>query len=110
MSNNNSQMILPLAGLSRTSDSPFTIHHSPFTIHASFATPQTRGMKHMRFRSSLLVICVLLVSLTTAFECLAQQSNSTTNGQTKSPVETPLSTLEWRSIGPANMRGRVADV
>ncbi|HTG94418.1 MAG TPA: hypothetical protein VL866_17620, partial [Pyrinomonadaceae bacterium] len=61
----------------------------------------------MRSRSSLLVVCVLLFHLT-AFLCMAQQSAS--NGQTKSPVETALSTLEWRSIGPANMGGRVADV
>ncbi len=61
----------------------------------------------MRSRSSLLVVCVLLVHLT-AFQCIAQQSAS--NGQTKSPVETALSTLEWRSIGPANMGGRIADV
>src|SRR4026208_624307 len=59
----------------------------------------------MRSRTSLLVICVLLVFLPTAFETFAQQGN----GQTKSPVETALSTLEWRSIGPANMGGRVAD-
>src|SRR5262245_27038628 len=62
----------------------------------------------MRFRSSLLLVCVLFVYLATAVEFSAQTPS---NGQTqKSPVETALATLEWRSIGPANMGGRVADV
>jgi len=60
----------------------------------------------MRSRRSLLVFCVLLVSLLTAFECFAQNGQT----QTKSAIETALSALEWRSIGPANMGGRVADV
>jgi photosystem II stability/assembly factor-like uncharacterized protein len=60
----------------------------------------------MRSRRSLLVACVLLVSLLTAFECFAQNGQA----QTKSAIETALSALEWRSIGPANMGGRVADV
>ncbi|HEX7295208.1 MAG TPA: hypothetical protein VF251_05605, partial [Pyrinomonadaceae bacterium] len=59
----------------------------------------------MRSLSPLLVICLLLIYHVTAYESLAQ------NGQAqKSPIETALSTLEWRSIGPANMGGRVADV
>ena len=31
-------------------------------------------------------------------------------GQPKSPLETAFSKLEWRSIGPANMGGRITDV
>jgi hypothetical protein len=53
----------------------------------------------MRFRSSLLSICVLLLFLATAVEAFAQGNGQS---QTKSPIETALSTLEWRSIGPAN--------
>ena len=61
----------------------------------------------MRFRSSLVLICVPLLFLATTFDGLAQGNGQS---QTKSPIETALSTLEWRSIGPANMGGRVADV
>ena len=60
----------------------------------------------MRSRRSMLVFCVLLVSLLTTFECVAQNGQT----QTKSAIETALSALEWRSIGPANMGGRVADI
>ena len=68
----------------------------------------------MRSRSPLLVACVLFVAFVTAtFESLAQQSTPTSQArpeQSKSPIESALSKLEWRSIGPANMGGRVADV
>ena len=52
----------------------------------------------MRFRLPLLVICLLA---TTTF---AQ------NGPAKSPFEEAFSRLEYRSIGPAIMGGRIADV
>ena len=55
----------------------------------------------MRFRSLFVAVCLLtLVSNLTAQN----------GGQPKSPLETALSRLEWRSIGPANMGGRIADV
>ena len=67
----------------------------------------------MRLRSSLPAVCVLLVtSAMLPLVCSAQTSSGVQaqpNG-TKSPIETALSKLEWRSIGPANMGGRVADV
>ena len=53
----------------------------------------------MRFTSPLLVIC-LLASIATA-------QNGTTS---KSPYEEAFGRLEYRSIGPAIMGGRVADV
>jgi photosystem II stability/assembly factor-like uncharacterized protein len=68
----------------------------------------------MRPRSSLLVVCVLLLGLTlSALHCIAQPTSSTAQTRqepTKSPFESALSRLEWRSIGPANMGGRIADV
>lgn len=53
----------------------------------------------MRFRLPLLVICLLA---TTTF---AQNG-----GSAKSPFEEAFSRLEYRSIGPAIMGGRIADV
>jgi photosystem II stability/assembly factor-like uncharacterized protein len=53
----------------------------------------------MRFPSSLLVICLL------ASSALAQNG-----GTTKSPFEEAFARLEYRSIGPAIMGGRIADV
>src|SRR5688572_33065314 len=53
----------------------------------------------MRFRLSLAVICLLA---STAF---AQNA-----GTAKSPMEEAFSRLEYRSIGPAIMGGRIADV
>ena len=55
----------------------------------------------MRFRFSLVAICLL----TFVASIFAQNG-----AQTKSPLETAFSRLEWRSIGPANMGGRIADV
>ncbi len=55
----------------------------------------------MRFRFPLVALC-LLTFITGVF---AQDG-----GQTKSPLETAFSRLEWRSIGPAIMGGRIADV
>jgi photosystem II stability/assembly factor-like uncharacterized protein len=55
----------------------------------------------MRFRLALLVIC-LLASTTT----FAQNGK----GPTKSPIEQAFERLEYRSIGPAIMGGRIADV
>ena len=54
----------------------------------------------MRFRLPLLVICLLA---STAF---AQNGK----GPTKSPIEQAFERLEYRSIGPAIMGGRIADV
>ena len=54
----------------------------------------------MRFRLDLVVICLLA---STAF---AQNGR----GPTKSPMEEAFSRLEYRSIGPAIMGGRIADV
>ena len=53
----------------------------------------------MRFPLPLLVICLL------ASTALAQNG-----GATKSPIEEAFSRLEYRSIGPAIMGGRIADV
>ena len=59
----------------------------------------------MRFRLPLLATCLFTVALI-APNTFAQ------NGLTppKSPVEDAFGRLEWRSIGPANMGGRIADV
>src|SRR5678816_3641023 len=59
----------------------------------------------MRFRLPLIAIC-LLAFTTVAQITLAQNGRATT----KSPLEESFSRLEWRSIGPANMGGRIADV
>ena len=53
----------------------------------------------MRFRLPLIVICLL------ASTALAQNG-----GTVKSPLEEAFSRLEYRSIGPAIMGGRIADV
>src|SRR5215216_5464837 len=55
--------------------------------------------KNMRFRLPLLVICLL------ASTAVAQNG-----GTAKSPFEEAFARLEYRSIGPAIMGGRVADV
>src|SRR5687767_13098492 len=70
-----------------------------------------RGMKTMR-SSFLLVVCLLLGSAN-ASECLAQPAASASPSRqepAKSPFETALSELTYRSIGPALMGGRTADV
>jgi photosystem II stability/assembly factor-like uncharacterized protein len=59
----------------------------------------------MRFRLPLLAACLLIVSLI-AQTSLAQNGRATA----KSPLEEAFSRLEWRSIGPAIMGGRIADV
>ena len=53
----------------------------------------------MRFRMPLLVICLL-----------ASTTFAQNGGTAKSPFEEAFSRLEYRSIGPAIMGGRVADV
>ena len=59
----------------------------------------------------LLFTCVLFVPVVFAFDIQAQsQPTQSTKESAKSPFESALSRLEWRSIGPANMGGRVADV
>ena len=55
----------------------------------------------MRFRFPLVALCLL------AFVVNGFGQNG---AQAKSPLETAFSRLEWRSIGPANMGGRIADV
>ena len=57
----------------------------------------------MRFRFPVVAACLLF--------CLVQNSFAQ-NGRaaTKSPMEEAFGRLEWRSIGPANMGGRIADV
>src|ERR687895_357311 len=55
----------------------------------------------MRFRFPLIAICLLSFVVNVCAQ----------NGaQTKSPLETAFARLEWRSIGPAIMGGRIADV
>ncbi len=65
------------------------------------------------------VICLLAVlsvqGLAVSQESLAQTATSTSQSsspqdQAKSPLEQTMERLEWRSIGPANMGGRTADV
>lgn len=58
----------------------------------------------MPFRLPLVAVCLLSFAL--ASLTLAQDSKE----PVKSPIEGAFSRLEWRSIGPANMGGRVADV
>lgn len=55
----------------------------------------------MRFRFPLVAICLLSFVVN-----ICAQNGA----QSKSPLETAFSRLEWRSIGPANMGGRIADV
>src|SRR5499425_2188597 len=57
----------------------------------------------MRFRFPLPLAAICLLSF--VVNVCAQNG-----GQPMSPMETALSRLEWRSIGPANMGGRIADV
>lgn len=57
-------------------------------------------------------VCRSLLAITLlAFICCTGSKAQETNGvKPQSPFEGALSRLEWRSIGPANMGGRVADV
>jgi len=55
----------------------------------------------MRFRFPFVVTCLLACVIN-----IAAQNGA----QPKSPLETAFSRLEWRSIGPAIMGGRIADV
>jgi photosystem II stability/assembly factor-like uncharacterized protein len=55
----------------------------------------------MRFRFPLVAICLL---------SFAVNAGAQNGAQPKSPLETAFSRLEWRSIGPAIMGGRIADV
>ena len=61
----------------------------------------------MRFQRPLIVLCLFTIVC-----CLNQRAHAQDGNGTKpqSPFETAFSRLEWRSIGPANMGGRVADV
>ena len=58
----------------------------------------------MRTRFPVVVLCLTLLSLSHATSIFSQES------QSRSTIETALAGLEWRSIGPANMGGRTADV
>ena len=59
----------------------------------------------MRFRLPLMATCLFAVAF------LAQNAFAQDNAvPAKSPLEQAFSRLEYRSIGPANMGGRVADV
>src|SRR5512138_1624051 len=63
----------------------------------------------MRARFPLLVAGLLSIIICGAlFSAFAQDASA--NNSNKSPFENAFSQLEWRSIGPANMGGRVADV
>ena len=68
----------------------------------------------MRFRLPLVVVCLLGIPFTLdSGRCFAQEADPQSQAakdQAKSPIESAFSRLEWRSIGPANMGGRVADV
>ena len=55
----------------------------------------------MRVRFLFVAICLLI---------FVANLNAQNGGQPKSPLETAFSRLEWRSIGPANMGGRITDV
>ena len=64
----------------------------------------------MRLPHSFLVLCLLTTVVFTANITTAQQPSPSPATETKSPLESAFSNLEWRSIGPANMGGRTADV
>ena len=59
----------------------------------------------MSLRLPLLATCLLALSLVTQ-NSFAQNGR----GPVKSPMEEAFARLEWRSIGPANMGGRIADL
>lgn len=68
-------------------------------------------------RKSFVVLCVLVSILALSLmparaqtPTEAQPSSSPTEDLNKPPLERAFERLEWRSIGPANMGGRVADV
>ncbi|HET6671202.1 MAG TPA: hypothetical protein VFH15_13315 [Pyrinomonadaceae bacterium] len=71
-------------------------------------------------RRSLAIVCLCLstfASVTTSAQELAQpspspspQSSPAPSPDTRPPFEAAFDRLEWRSIGPANMGGRTADV
>ncbi len=71
-------------------------------------------------RRSLAIVCLCLstfASITALAQELAQpspspspQSSPSPSPDTRPPFEAALDRLEWRSIGPANMGGRTADV
>src|SRR3989442_11360866 len=75
----------------------------------------------MPWRKLLVAFCLLSILLTLSpGRTLAQSTLSPAEqsqsafpakeDQNKSPLEKAFERLEWRSIGPANMGGRVADV
>jgi photosystem II stability/assembly factor-like uncharacterized protein len=66
----------------------------------------------MRLSLPLLAVCLLSIIFASSPQpTFAQDGRSqSTAEKTQSPIESAFSRLEWRSIGPANMGGRVADV
>lgn len=69
--------------------------------------------KSLPFRAA--VACVLLLCLALAATAQQQQATPQTQASPEAPVDetTAIKTydrLEWRSIGPANMGGRIADI
>ena len=63
----------------------------------------------MRLSHSLVVLCLFaIVSL--GSHSIGAQTPTPSPNEPKSPIETAFGNLEWRSIGPANMGGRTADV
>jgi photosystem II stability/assembly factor-like uncharacterized protein len=59
--------------------------------------------------------CLLLSIMAFSFQAVAQTSSSESqsadsDSQKRTPMEQAFERLEWRSIGPANMGGRTADV
>ena len=60
--------------------------------------------------------CLLVALSLNPFAAIAQESSPSptpeplNEQEARTPVERALSRLEWRSIGPANMGGRVADI
>ena len=63
----------------------------------------------MRLSNSLVVLCLFAI-LSLGSRSIGAQTPTPSPGDPKSPLETALGNLEWRSIGPANMGGRTADV
>src|SRR5258707_2359720 len=66
----------------------------------------------MRLSLPLLAACLVTITFFSSSQpTLAEEGRSQSPAdKTQSPIESAFSRLEWRSIGPANMGGRVADI
>src|SRR5258705_6193708 len=66
----------------------------------------------MRLSLPLLAACLVTITFFSSSQpTLAQDGRSQSAAdKPQSPIESAFSRLEWRSIGPANMGGRTADV